>query len=591
MGFQTWVDLVILDMTDFDIILGMTWLSLYYVVLNCNAKFVTLEIPSREKLKWEGVYKSKPAKEVFPTNLLGMPPDRDIDFCINLEPDTRPISVPPYRIAPTELSELKAQIHELLDKDLICPSASPWGAPVLFVKNKYVFSKIDLRSGYHQLKIRPEDVPKMEFRTRYGHYEFLVMSFGLTNAPATFMSLMDDVFKPFLDSFFIVFIDDILVYLKSKKEHADHLCIILGVFGKQKLDAKFSTFSVDNKDFIVYCDASHSGLGVVFIQDRNFIAYASRQLKLGIAEKGGVLTCIEVRPTFIEEIKAKQFEDESLNELRKKTVSGQAQDVALDAGGVLSFMGKICVPRVDDLIQKILKESHDIVRLHGVPLSIILDRGTQFTSKFWGKLHEELGTQLSFSTTFHPQTDGQSERTIQVLDDMLRACVIDFGGDWDKFLPLCEFSYNNSYHSNIDMAPFEALYGRGCGSLIGWFEAGDVKPLGVDLVKDTSSSLESTEKYEEELVAILDRDVRKLRTKEIKSVKVQWKHRPVEEATWEIEKDMGSFSTSRFEGVLRNGSLELKFRVFVSVQAVRAGLIPPGRGRCGGMGPTVIGQP
>ena len=105
--------------------------------------------------------------------------------------------------------------------------------------------------------------------------------------------------------------------------------------------------------------------------------------------------------------------------------------------------------------------------MHGVPLSIISDRGTQFTSRFWRTLHVELGTRLDLSTAFHPQTDGKSERTIQVLEDMLRACVIDFGGH----LPLAEFSYNNSYHSNIDMAPFEALYGRRSRSPIGLFDA------------------------------------------------------------------------------------------------------------------------
>ena len=182
-----------------------------------------------------------------------MPPDRDIDFCIDLEPGTRPISIPPYRMAPAELRELKAQLQELLNKGFIRPSASPWGAPVLFVKkkdgsfrmcidyrqlnkvtikNKYplpriddlfdqlqgacVFSKIDLRSGYHQLKIRATDVPKTAFRMRYGHYEFVVMSFGLTIAPAAFMSLMNGIFKPYLYLFVIVFIDDILVYSKSK---------------------------------------------------------------------------------------------------------------------------------------------------------------------------------------------------------------------------------------------------------------------------------------------------------------------------------------------------------------------------------------
>ncbi|WMV49939.1 hypothetical protein MTR67_043324 [Solanum verrucosum] len=176
MGFQTWADLVILDMTDFDIILVMTWLSLYYDVLNCNTKSVTLEILGREKLKWEAMYKPKRTKiissirakklirqsclaylahirdveietpsigyihivsefiEVLPDVLSGMPLDRNIDFCIDLEPDMRPISIPPYCMAPTELRELKAQIQELPDKRFIRPSDSPWGDTVLFVK-------------------------------------------------------------------------------------------------------------------------------------------------------------------------------------------------------------------------------------------------------------------------------------------------------------------------------------------------------------------------------------------------------------------------------------------------------------------------
>ena len=215
--------------------------------------------------------------DVFPDDLPGLPPERETDFPINLVPGTTPIFLPPYRMAPTELKELKAQLQELVDGGFIRPSISPWGAPVLFVKkkdgtwrlcvdyrqlnkvtihNKYplpriddlfdqlegekVFSKIDLRSGYHQLRIRESVVPKTEFRTRYGHYEFLVMSFGLTNAPAAFMDLMNKVFHPYLDRFVIVFIDDILVYSRSELEHERHLGLVLQTLRRHQLYAKFN---------------------------------------------------------------------------------------------------------------------------------------------------------------------------------------------------------------------------------------------------------------------------------------------------------------------------------------------------------------
>jgi hypothetical protein len=215
--------------------------------------------------------------DVFPDELPGMPPDRDVEFVIELQPGTAPISKRPYRMPPKELAELKNQLQVLLDKGYIRPSSSPWGCPALFVKKKYgslrlcvdyrllnavtiknkyplpridilfdqlagarVFSKIDLRSGYHQIKIRPCDIPKAAFSTRYGLYEFLVMSFGLTNAPAYFMFLMNSVFMTELDKFVVVFLDDILIYSKNEKEHAKHLRVVLQCLRDQKLYAKFS---------------------------------------------------------------------------------------------------------------------------------------------------------------------------------------------------------------------------------------------------------------------------------------------------------------------------------------------------------------
>jgi len=202
--------------------------------------------------------------DVFPEELPGMPPDRDIEFIIDLIPRTGSIAKRPYRMATDELKDLKEQLQELQEKGYIRPSSSPWGSPVLFVrkkdgslrmcidyrslnevtiKNKYplpriddlfdqlqgakYFSKIDLRSGYYQLKIRPSDVPKTAFVTRYGQYEFTVMPFGLTNAPAYFMNLMNRVFMEKLDKFVVVFIDDILIYSKSAEEHEQHLRIVL----------------------------------------------------------------------------------------------------------------------------------------------------------------------------------------------------------------------------------------------------------------------------------------------------------------------------------------------------------------------------
>ena len=215
-------------------------------------------------------------EDVFPEKLTELPPVRDIDHAIDTG-DAEPVSKSPYRMSPLELQELKKQLDELLEQGFIRPSKSPWGAPVLFVKkkdgslrmcidyralnsvtvkNKYpipridemldqlngahYFTKLDLRSGYNQVRIKPEDIPKTALRTRYGHFEYLVMSFGLTNAPATFQTLMHRVFEELLDKCVVIYLDDILVYSKTKQDHLNHLRRVLELLRENQLYAKLS---------------------------------------------------------------------------------------------------------------------------------------------------------------------------------------------------------------------------------------------------------------------------------------------------------------------------------------------------------------
>ncbi|KAK1432009.1 hypothetical protein QVD17_08873 [Tagetes erecta] len=312
------IDLIPITLREFDVVIGMDWLSLHHASIVCNQKIVQFLSPTGKQICVYGERKNdiiictmakakkylkrgyhaflayvmdKETKklelnqvpivnefpDVYPDELPGVPPERQVEFKIDLVPGANPVAKSPYRLAPSEMKELMSQLQDLLDKGFIRPSVSPWGAPILFVKkkdgsmrmcidyrelnkltikNRYPlpriddlfdqlqgaswFSKIDLRSGYHQVKVREEDVPKTAFRTRYGHYEFVVMPFGLTNAPSVFMDLMNRVCKPMLDRFVIVFIDDILIYSRTEEDHAQHLREVLTVLRKECLYAKFS---------------------------------------------------------------------------------------------------------------------------------------------------------------------------------------------------------------------------------------------------------------------------------------------------------------------------------------------------------------
>ncbi|WVZ84421.1 hypothetical protein U9M48_031458 [Paspalum notatum var. saurae] len=306
-GVEFRTRLIVIDSVGIDVILGMETLNKWGVNIDCASRTVHLTAPDGQKVEISassptGCLHQMEAKstdgirvvcdypDVFPDELPGMPPDREIEFVIELLPGTAPIAKRPYRMAPIEQEEVKKNIDELLAKGYIRPSSSPWAFPVLLVekkdtnekrmcvdyralnevtiKNKYplpriddlfdqlqgacAFSKIDLRSGYHQLKIRPSDIPKTAFTTKYGLYEYLVMSFGLTNAPAYFMHLMNRVFMDYLDKFIVVFIDDIFIYSKTEEEHEVHLRLVLQRLREHKLYAKLKKceFWIDEVPFL-----------------------------------------------------------------------------------------------------------------------------------------------------------------------------------------------------------------------------------------------------------------------------------------------------------------------------------------------------
>nr|GEU64651.1 probable aldo-keto reductase 2 [Tanacetum cinerariifolium] len=620
--------------------------------------------PSDLGFRYEIEIASGDSLEVFPDDLYGLPPIREIKFQIELIPGAVPVAKSSYRLAPFELEEFLRKLKELQDKGFIRPSSSPWGAPVLFVKkkdgsfrmcidykelnkltvkNRYplpriddlfdqlqgsqFFSKIDLSSGYHQLRVHEDDILKTSFRTRYGHFEFIVMPFGLTNAPAVFMDLMNRVCRPYLDKFVIVFIDDILIYSKTQEEHVEHLrevqflghvingngihvdpinieavknwkaprtstekCKTFDWGEEQELAFQTLKDKLYNapvlallkglEDFVVYYDASRIKLGCVLMQRELFSDYDC-EIRYHPGKSSIKDMILAAQEEAVDEFAgfAERFRfDDRTEERWDSVLPGSNMEIAID------FVTKL--PRTSSghgiiwvIVDRLTKSAHFL------PM-----RGDYKMDRLARLYFNEIIARYDMSTAYHPQTDGQGERTIQTLEDMLRACVLDFRGSWDVHLPLFEFFYNNSYHSSVRCASFEALYGRKYRSPIMWAEVGEgvvrfgkkgklaprfvgtfeiiekVGPVAyrLDLPKELNGvhdtfHLSNLKKcladptlqvpldeirvnaklnFVEEPVEILEREFKKLKRRRIAIVKVRWNSKRGPKFTWEREDQM-----------------------------------------------------
>ncbi|GJV51526.1 putative reverse transcriptase domain-containing protein [Tanacetum coccineum] len=272
------IELLPTRLGSFDVIIGMDWLSCHRAIIDCCEKIIRIPLSNGKILEVQGERPEKDPgslacikadekklddirivrdfSEVFPDDLSGLPYVRELEFCVDLIPGASPVVKSSYRLAPSEMLELSNQLKELQEKGFIRLAQSPLGRATLTNKETpyplpelttcsinykcVLFLTLDLRSVISSVESPREDIPKTAFRTRYGHFEFTVMPFGMTNAPAIFMDLMNRVCKPYLDKFVIVFIDDILIYSKSEEEHEVHLKTILDLLKKEKLYAKFS---------------------------------------------------------------------------------------------------------------------------------------------------------------------------------------------------------------------------------------------------------------------------------------------------------------------------------------------------------------
>nr|GEW32504.1 putative reverse transcriptase domain, ribonuclease H-like domain protein [Tanacetum cinerariifolium] len=366
-----------------------------------------------------------------------------------------------------------------------------------------------LRSGYHQLRIREEDIPITAFRTRYGLYEFQVMSFGLTNAPAVFMGLMNRVLESML---ILKRLKPLKVrprrlhqQRKNEENYTTHDLELGAVVFALRLWRHYlygtkCTLYTDHKSIQYIMDQKEMNMRqrrwIELLSDydceihyhpgkTNVVADAlNRKDKEPIHVRALVVTIHNNLPEQIRSAQAKACEKENIG---AKGFVGEGEPFKVRADGTKCLRGRVWLPLFRGLRDLIMLESHKSkYSIHPGSNKMYHDLKKLY---WWPNMKADIATYVHMSTAYHPQTDEQSERTIQTLEDMLCACVIDFGNGWDKHLPLAEFSYNNSYHVSIKAAPFEALYKRKCRSPVCWSEVGDAQLTGPELIRETTEMI------------------------------------------------------------------------------------------------------
>ncbi|KAA3470519.1 DNA/RNA polymerases superfamily protein [Gossypium australe] len=616
--------------------------------------------------------------DVFPEELSGLPPIREVEFGIDLLPGTTPISIALYKMTPTELKELKSQLQELADRGFARPSFSPWGAPVLFVKkkdgtmrmcidyrqlnkvtikNKYplpriddlfdqlkgatIFSKIDLRSGYYQLRVKDLDIPKTAFRMSFlGH---IVSASGIRVDSSKISAILDwkppknvsevrsflglpGYYRRFVKGFSMIATPiTILLQNEVRFEWSDKCQKSFDQLKALLTKALVLTQPESGKEFVIYSDASLNGLGCVLMQEGKVIAYATRRwlellkdyelvidyhpgkenviadalsrkslfalralnAQLDLSDESSVIAELKAKPLFLQHLILSEAHNSRLSVHLGSTKmyhdlkrhywwSGMKRDIS-------DFVLKCLVcqqvnaehqtPRKKDtiwvVVDRLTKSVHfilgksdysldrldeiyiyEIVRLYGVPLSIVSNRDPQFTSLFWKKLQEALGTKMHFSTAFHPQTYGQSEQIIQILEDMLRCCILEFN---------CKLSprFIGPYEITERGCPVEyrLLLPPELAKIHNVFHVSMLRRYRSDpfhVIPSFEIKIQSDMTYEEEPIRILARKVKELRNKRISLVKVLWHRHRIEEATWEPEESMRLQYPNLFNGLIQD---------------------------------------